>query len=172
MSKKEALSEFQSRLAGRLQSVDNTGVNASANWLAVEIAGVGFLFPLSHSGEIFPWVDPLPIPYAKDWFLGVANLRGALCGVVSLAKYLAIDSTKATVKSAKTNMQDRRLIGFHPSFDLNTVLVVDKLIGLRSRHQMADADLRDQYRDQQGVLWQEVDLRALAQDPLFISIAQ
>jgi hypothetical protein len=64
------------------------------------------------------------------------------------------------------------LIGFHTSFDLNTVLVVDRLVGLKNRHQMTDTSTASQYRDQQDVVWQEVDLRALAQDPAFISIAQ
>jgi twitching motility protein PilI len=173
MSKKEALSEFQSRLTGRLQSVDDSGAHEAAHWLAVEISGRGFMFPLSHSGEIFPWFEPQPIPYAKDWFLGVANLRGALCGVVSLEKYFHLKPLDVAVDSAiKTTTQDRRLIGFHTSFDLNTVLVVDRLVGLKNRHQMTDTSTASQYRDQQDVVWQEVDLRALAQDPAFISIAQ
>jgi hypothetical protein len=37
---------------------------------------------------------------------------------------------------------------------------------------MTDTDAANQYRDQQGAIWQEVDLRALAQNPAFISIAQ
>jgi twitching motility protein PilI len=172
MSKKEALSEFQSRLTGRLQSVDDAGGHANAHWLAVEISGRGFMFPLSHSGEIFPWFEAQPIPYAKDWFLGVANLRGALCGVVSLAKYFNLELTTRNTESARTSVQDRRLIGFHPSLDLNTVLVVDKLVGLKSRHQMTATEAANQYHDQQSVVWQEVDLRMLAQNPAFISIAQ
>lgn len=172
MSKKEALSEFQSRLTGRLQSADDAGGNANAHWLAVEIAGLGFMFPLSHSGEIFPWFEPQPIPYAREWFLGVANLRGALCGVVSLAKYFKLELGDSSAGAMKAPTQDRRLIGFHPSLDLNTVLVVDRLVGLKSRYQMTDTDAANQYRDQQNAIWQEVDLRSLAQNPVFISIAQ
>lgn len=171
MSKKEALSQFQTRLAGRLQSADAGGGGEAANWLAVEIAGIGFIFPLNYSGEIFPWFEPQAIPYAKDWFLGVSNLRGALCGVVSLAKYFDLPSASDLLEATKTQ-QDRRLIGFHPSLDLNTVLAVDKLVGLKSRHQMAETDVANQYRDQQGLIWQEIDLRLLAQNPAFISIAQ
>lgn len=172
MSKKEALSEFQTRLTGRLQSASDVGGHGNAHWLAVEIAGQGFMFPLSHSGEIFPWFEPQPIPYAKEWFLGVANLRGALCGVVSLAKYFNLETGDSALGATKATMQDRRLIGFHPSLDLNTVLVVDRLVGLKSRHQMTETDAANQYRDQQDIIWQEVDLRFLAQDPAFISIAQ
>lgn len=171
MSKKEALSQFQTRLAGRLQSAEEAGGGESANWLAVEIAGLGFMFPLNYSGEIFPWFEPQAIPYAKKWFLGVANLRGALCGVVNLAKYFNLPNAIEFQDATKTQ-QDRRLIGFHPSLDLNTVLAVDKLVGLKNRQQMAETEVAGQYLDQQGLVWQEIDLRTLAQNPAFISIAQ
>ena len=42
-----------------------------------------YLFPLGHAGEIFPWTPPQPVPYTEPWFLGVANLRGGLYGVVA-----------------------------------------------------------------------------------------
>lgn len=173
MSKKEALSQFQSRLADRLQLAGHAdGRAAAANWLAVEIAGHGFILPLSQSGEIFPWAEPQTIPYAKDWFLGVANLRGALCGVVSLSKYLDMESTYKETEMTKNALSDRRLVGFHPSLDLNTVVVVDKLIGLKNRHQMTMTERKDQYKDELGAEWQEVDLRLLSQNSAFLSIAQ
>lgn len=173
MSKKEALSQFQSRLADRLQMAgDASGRALAANWLAVEIAGFGFVLPLGQSGEIFPWSEPQAIPYAKDWFLGVANLRGALCGVVSLSKYLGLESADQETEPLKNVLSDRRLVGFHPSLDLNTVVVVDKLIGLKSRDQMTVAEGVDRYKDEQGAYWREVDLQLLSQTPAFLSIAQ
>ena len=76
MSNKQALREFQSRLAERLQSARTTGVAAS--WLAVETGDLRLLFPLSHAGEIFSWTDVQRVPYVQPWFMGVANLRGGL----------------------------------------------------------------------------------------------
>jgi twitching motility protein PilI len=174
MSKKEALSQFQSRLAGRLHSIDKKDGDATANWLAVEINGHGFILPLNQSGEIFPWSEPQSIPYTKDWFLGVANLRGALCGVVSLSKYLDLKPQRQVNADSgvAASLQDRRLVGFHPSLELNTVVVVDKLIGLKNRDQMQPSGVENQYQDGQGVRWLEVDLQILSQDPVFINIAQ
>jgi twitching motility protein PilI len=173
MSKKEAISHFQSRLATRLQSAGKDGDGGTANWLAVEIAGAGFVLPLSQSGEIFPWCDPQSIPYAKEWFLGVANLRGALCGVVSLSKYFKLEPHAQTPsEAAKTVLQDRRLVGFHPSLELNTVVVVDKLIGLKSRDHMQPTGVENFYQDDQGTQWREVDLQLLSKNPTFISIAE
>ena len=57
MANKQALHEFQSRLAARLQTVRATGTMAS--WLAVEVDELRLLFPLSHAGEIFAWTQTL-----------------------------------------------------------------------------------------------------------------
>ena len=83
---KQALRDFQSRLSQRLQTAqaDNTG----ASWLAVEAGGVNLLFPLSHAGEIFPWMPVQRVPYTQNWYLGISNLRGALSGVVDLGMFL------------------------------------------------------------------------------------
>ena len=81
MANREALRELQSRLATRLQAARTEGVAAS--WLAVEAAGDKYLFPLSQSGESFPWSVTQPVPYTQRWFLGVANLRGGLSRWIS-----------------------------------------------------------------------------------------
>jgi twitching motility protein PilI len=70
-----------------LQAARDEGVQAS--WLAVEAAGRKYLFPLTQSGEIFPYAATQPVPYTQAWFLGVANLRGGLYGVVDLASYVS-----------------------------------------------------------------------------------
>jgi hypothetical protein len=85
MANRDALRAFQSRLASRLQAARTTGV--AATWLAVEAGEGKYLFPLGHAGEIFPWTPPQPVPYTEPWFLGVANLRGGLYGVVQLSGF-------------------------------------------------------------------------------------
>jgi twitching motility protein PilI len=86
MANREALRELQSRLASRLQAARAEGVQAG--WLAIEAASSKYLFPLSQSGEIFPYAATQTVPYTQNWFLGVANLRGGLYGVVDLASYV------------------------------------------------------------------------------------
>src|SRR6476619_334419 len=87
MANREALRDLQSRLASRLQAARTEGVQAS--WLAVESAGRKYLFTLAQSGEIVPFSSAQPVPYTQPWFLGVANLRGGLFGVVDLGGYVA-----------------------------------------------------------------------------------
>ena len=67
-------------LAGRLQAARSEGVSVAA-WLAVQAGGRDYLLPLNQAGEIFPWTGVQPVPYTQAWFLGIANLRGALMGV-------------------------------------------------------------------------------------------
>ena len=64
MANREALRELQTRLASRLQAAKTEGQNASS-WLAVESAGLRFVLPLGHAGEIFPWAGVQPVPYTQ-----------------------------------------------------------------------------------------------------------
>ena len=170
MANKQALRELQTRLAERLQAA-RTQVRGQS-WLAVECSGRGFLLPLREAGEIFALAPVLAVPYSHRWFLGVANLRGHLHGVVDLAGFLG-------VKTAETGRDQSRLVGFNQSLDINCVLLVDKLSGLRSdeelRPEPADGMTRPAFvgarlRDASGRLWQELLLSALAGDEAFLKI--
>src|SRR5436189_1260634 len=132
MANKEALRELQSRLAERLQAARTQ--ERGKSWLAVECGSRGFLFPLKEAGEIFAMSPIVPVPHAHPWFLGVANLRGHLHGVVDLAGFLG-------VKSAESSRDQARLVGFNQTLELNCVLLVDRLSGLRSEDELTrDAD--------------------------------
>jgi twitching motility protein PilI len=170
MANKQALRELQSRLAERLSSVKVQP--AGRSWLAVECAGRGLLFPLRDAGEIYALVPLQPVPHASRWFLGVANLRGHLHGVVDLAGFLG-------VKTGDAPREQARLVGFNAAHDLNCALLVERLAGLRSEAQLTalDDDAGDRpafagarYRDADGRVWQELLLGALAADESFLRI--
>ena len=171
MANKQALRELQSRLAERLQAA-RTQVRGQS-WLAIECSGRGFLLPLREAGEIFALTPVLPVPYSHPWFLGVANLRGHLHGVVDLAAFLG-------VKTHAAGRDPPRLVGFNPALDINCVLLVDRLSGLRSDDELtpephADGVARPafagvQMRDAAGRLWQELKLSELVGDEAFLKI--
>lgn len=173
MAKKEALRELQSRLAERLQAARTQ--TRGRSWLAVESAARGFLFPLKEAGEIFAMAPLVPVPHTHRWFLGVSNLRGHLHGVVDLAGFLGAKPDAPAM--APTQGQ---LVGFNQSLDLNCVLLVDRLAGLRSEEQLtSEADdtvshrpsfVGARYRDASGRAWQELNLAALAGDESFLRI--
>jgi twitching motility protein PilI len=175
MANRDALRAFQARLASRLQAARGTGVSAS--WLAVEAGQARYLIPLGHAGEIFPWTPPQPVPYTAPWFLGVANLRGGLFGVVELAGF-AGQARESSVVAEAVRTQSR-LVALNELLEVNCALLIDRLVGLRGAEAFtaasapqADAPLwhGHSYTDAEGVPWQEVNLQALSQQPEFLSI--
>ncbi|MEO8079184.1 MAG: chemotaxis protein CheW [Caldimonas sp.] len=170
MANKQALRELQTRLAERLQAARTEPLAKS--WLAVECSSRGFLFPLSDAGEIFAMAPLAPVPHSHRWFLGVSNLRGHLHGVVDLAGFLGF-------KTGEGHRDQARLVGFNSDLNINCVLLVDRLSGLRSEDELSrDADdgrerpafAGDCYRDASARVWQELRLAELAGDDAFLRI--
>ena len=174
MANRQALKEFQARLAERLQLARTQGITAS--WLAVEAGEKKYLFPLAQSGEIFPWVSTQPVSYTHDWFVGIANLRGGLFGVVDLASYV---SGQAPAPRNDLVRSDAHFISLNSALDVNCVLMIDRLAGLRKqdafvdfleKKQGAPAYFGNLYVDAKGASWQEINLQLLAQQAHFLAI--
>lgn len=170
MANKQALRDLQSRLAERLQAARTQARRQS--WLAVECSGRGFLLPLREAGEIFAPTPIVAVPHSHRWFLGVANLRGHLNGVVDLAGFLG-------VKAPEAGREQSRLVGFNQTLDINCALLVDRLSGLRGDDELAvepdDGTLRPAFagvrmKDAAGRPWQELVLSALVRDEAFLRI--
>lgn len=175
MAKREALRELQSRLAQRLQAA-MTEV-PSASWLAVQCGGMGLIFPLRTAGEIFTAAGVLPVPHTQPWFLGVANLRGGLHGVVDLGAFLGLRPRPLALDSLG---DQARLLALNPGTGGHCAVLIDRLAGLRNPGQLTRLPDPPQarpsfagavYRDTQGLVWQELDLAALAQQEQFLGIA-
>ena len=175
MAHRDALREFQNRLALRLQEARSTGTAAS--WLAVEAGGGRFLLPLSHAGEIFSWVATQPVPYTQPWFLGVANLRGGLYGVVDLGSFVAGQAAPLRHEGV---LAQCRLVALNTLLEVNCALLVDRLSGLRgvdsftasaSASEGAPAFFGHVYTDTQGERWQELNLQLLSQQTDFLTIS-
>jgi twitching motility protein PilI len=175
MANREALRELQSRLAERMQAARRE--QRGQSWLAVECRDHGFLLPLEQAGEIFPAAALLPVPHTRPWFVGVANLRGGLHGVVDLARFLGLPAPNA----GESAREQSRLVAFGAALGLNCALLVDRLAGLRNSDQLqadepapASAERPDfagaRWRDASGRHWQALDLAALARHEQFLSI--
>jgi twitching motility protein PilI len=175
MANREALRELQSRLASRLQAARTQGVQAG--WLAVESAGRKYLFPLSQSGEIFPYSATQSVPYTHSWFLGVANLRGGLYGVVDLASFV---SGQAPAQRSDAGRAESRLVALNQLLEINCALLIDRLAGLRNTDAFVSSSdapagspdyFGSGFTDANGAYWQEINLQALSQQPHFLSIS-
>jgi len=175
MANREALRELQNRLASRLQAARAEGVQAA--WLAVEAAGAKYLFPLTQSGEIFPFASPQAVPYTQAWFLGVSNLRGGLYGVVDLAGFVA---GRAPAMRSDATRAESRLVALNATLEVNCALLIDRLAGLRNLDAFSSSSEPSEgapeyfgsgYTDANGAYWQEINLQALSQQPQFLSIS-
>jgi twitching motility protein PilI len=176
MANRQALRELQTRLAGRLQQARTEGV--AAGWLAVELMGRRCLLPLAQSGEIFPLTTVQKVPYTHDWFMGVANLRGGLYGIVDLASFMS--GTPVQRAFDGSIREQARLIALNSALEVNCAVLIDRLGGLRG---VADFVSRDaapegspvfvsaQYVDKAGQSWIELDLQQLASSTEFLGIA-
>lgn len=174
MANKTALRELQQRLAERMQAAREQTL--IANWLAVECAGTGLLFSLKQASEIFAPVPIKPVPYAKPWLAGVANLRGGLFTVVDLAVYLGLRDPAP----GRAVAPQSRLVSLGTDLNLNCALLVDRLAGLRSDEQLPLSDQQPTgplprfagslRRDEAGRSWQEINLEALSRQENFLHI--
>jgi twitching motility protein PilI len=182
MANREALRELQARLAERLQQA-RTEVRVQS-WLAIECAGLGLLVQLPTAGEIFPLVPVLHVPHSTPWFMGVANLRGGLHGVVDLAAFLGLRAPLP----ADAVREQAQLLAFNPTHGAHCAVLVDRLAGLRSATQLTRVEAASEtdaarpvaarpafagpcWRDTDGRVWQEIDLAALARNEQFLAIA-
>ena len=172
MTNRDALRDLQSRLAQRLDAARADAPQAA--WLAIECGGVGLLVPLAQAGEIFPLGAVAPVPHTQPWFVGVANLRGELHGVVDFAAFLGL----APDASAR---EPGRLLALNAAVAPHVALLFARLAGLRSAGQLVrEPDAAEprpafagaRWRDEAGRVWQEIDVAALARHEQFLGIAR
>jgi twitching motility protein PilI len=117
------------------------------------------------------------VPYPQAWFLGVANLRGGLYGVVDLAGFVA--GRAPTMRSDATRAESR-LVALNATLEVNCALLIDRLAGLRNLDAFSSSSepaegapgyFGSGYTDANGAYWQEINLQALSQQPQFLSIS-
>jgi twitching motility protein PilI len=161
---KSSLREFQQRLATRLSQSKDTQI---ASHLAVEVGKQHLLLPLAESGEITSNMVVQGLPHAKAWFLGVTVLRGQIVGVADLAVLLGERTTANTTGT---------FIGLAEALDVNCLLRVDKLVGLRTLDQyqpdtkMPVGNMGARYLDDQKLGWEVLSLASLSRDEQFLQV--
>src|SRR3954447_26348291 len=80
------LREFQAQLVDRMQAA-RSGVDTRVNQLGVMIGQSRWLLNLQEAGEIVPASSITPVPLTRDWFLGLANIRGNLISVIDFGRF-------------------------------------------------------------------------------------
>ena len=178
MARRISLREFQQNLSTRLGSAQR---GESSRALLGISSGHGedslWLFDLIDSGEVAPLTTLTPAPLTKNWFAGLANIRGALYGVVDFS---VLRGGEATPLNA-----DARLLLIGTRHGMNSALLVSRTLGLFAPESLtltnttiadcatAAAPWRgNRYVDSAGAHWTRLRIPALLSDPGFLDIAE
>ena len=92
-ARRTRLREFQTQLVERMQAA-SSGAVAQASQLAVMVGQMRWLLNLQDAGEIVPVGAITKVPLTKDWFLGMANVRGNLLTVVDLRRFVGLPAVE------------------------------------------------------------------------------
>jgi twitching motility protein PilI len=159
-ARRTRLREYQEQLLERMQAA-RTSQGAAAHQLGVEVGGVRYLLDLLEAGEIVPLPALAAVPLTQPWYLGLANVRGNLVGVVDLARYLGAPAAMPPASS-------QRLVTFAPALGFPCALLVTRVYGLRHAADMRPAD--GHLVDADGQEWTPLALSALARDERFLQV--
>lgn len=160
------LREYQTQLLGRVQAA-RTADTLPAHQLGVLVGagaggegGVRMLFDLAQVSEIVSGLAVTPVPLTQPWYLGLANVRGSLVGVVDIARYLGLSQAQAPVSS--------QMVTFNPLGGFTNAMPVSRVFGLR--HAAAMAQEAGGLRDAEGNQWLPFDYAQLVRDPRFLHV--
>ena len=169
------LREFQTQLMARMQAAQS-GSQTTVSQLGVMIGRSRYLVDLREAGEIVSAGSMTKVPLTKDWYLGLANVRGNLTSVVDLSRF---EGHESTLRESSC-----RIVAFASGLAFNSGLLVSQVLGLRDsgkmEKQLSVDDsvngsvhkpwITNQYRDADGNLWSELSLSMLVQDQEFLHV--
>lgn len=164
---KLSLKDYQRELAAR---ISGKGRGQSHSRLAITVGNTYWLVDLTDADEVLPVPPVTPVPLAKGWFRGIANIRGTLHTVVDFAALLGQSSTAMSEQS--------RLLLLGGPAKINCGLLVDRVLGLYRPDQLAPAGRDPAFRwaargftDTEGRSMNHLSLAALTSDIEFQTIS-
>lgn len=159
--------EFQQQIARRIRAAE--GESAASMRLGVQSGSRNWLLRLDDSGEVLQVPAISPVPLTVPWFLGLANVRGSLVGVVDFAAFSG--------EAATPHTQHARLVLIAERYATHAALLVSRMVGLRNLAEF-QAEPREAaspwsgpgWRDRDGTLWHELALGALVESDEFLRV--
>lgn len=102
------------------------GLSNAGQWLGVAFAlgEYRLVAPLGEIAEVLSTPDITPVPLAKPWLSGIANVRGRLLPVTHLSHFLGLPATGSRLLTQKVLVIDKP--------NLFSGLQVDQVIGIQS----------------------------------------
>jgi twitching motility protein PilI len=166
------LRAFQQELATRLAA--KTAAQVEQSRLGLACAGQQWLIRLPDAGEVIALPQTASVPLTKPWYLGIANIRGNLYGVIDFAGFLG-----HPLEPIAAGASQARLVLFGPRVgELRAGLVVHRVLGLRNLAELAPGEPvagapswhGARWLENNGAIWQEIDLAKLSQDSQFLQV--
>jgi twitching motility protein PilI len=166
MAKRFSLREFQQNVLNRIQVQTSSGAAGQVATLGVQLGGQNWLVQMSDIAEVLPLPALTPVPHAKAWFLGVANIRGNLYGISDLSAFSGMGET--------VRGQSNRVLLVAGKFAFNAGLLVPRVIGLRdtSAWKQTMLGVEECLADEKGQVWRKLDIPDLLQRAEFLQIGR
>lgn len=170
--RRSRLRQYQVQLLERMQAAKG-GAGIAGRELGVQAGALRGLLDLTQVGEIVHCQALTPVPLAQDWYLGLANIRGNLTGVVDLARYLG--------QAPCAPEADGRFITFAPGLGYNCALLVARVLGLRRLDEMRESAAvaeaappwcAQRFEDKEGQAWTRLDLGLLVREARFQQVGR
>lgn len=115
------------RLADRgLKRRKGTHTIDTNQWLGVAftLGSTQFVAPLGDIAEVLALPDVTPVPLAKSWMAGMANIRGRLLPIVNLSEFVGLPPSPLRGRDQKLLVIDQP--------KLFSGLVVDEVLGIQT----------------------------------------
>ncbi len=171
LTSRQRLHEYQAMLARRLQEA--RAKSSTEGFLGVQIGEHHWLLPLTDAGEVLDYQPPARVPLTQPWYLGLVNARGNLLGVIDFGLFCG---EAPTVGGAGA-----KIVVLSKDPQRACAIVVPRVSGLRSLSDLQPVELAQDekhpwqgraWRDVQGTLLRELDVRQLLADPAFLQVGR
>jgi twitching motility protein PilI len=159
-NRRTRLRDYQAQLLARMQAAQS-GAAEAHHQLGVAIGAQRYLLELTEAGEIVTPGTVVGVPLTQPWYLGLANVRGSLLGVIDLARYVDAGASAAG--------PDARLVSLAPRLGFNCALLVTRVYGLRRASAMHSVGAT--LCDAEGQAWTPLSLAALVREERFLHVA-
>lgn len=148
---------------------------AAATLLGVLVGKERWILPLSDSGEILQLPELTPVPLTRQWFAGIANIRGRLFAVSDLSAFMGGEVTPRNASA--------RLLLVGGRYGSNIALLVTRMLGLKhvqdftpvERGELPYTTTQAQWgaqvlMDRAGQRWRRLNVPELLADSDFMTI--
>ena len=158
-------------LAGKMTDANNDEASVAA--LGVAAGEDRYLIPMMEVSEVIPIPKLAHVPLTRPWFLGLANVRGNLCGITDLGVYLGGDPMPFNLKS--------RILLVMSGNKLYGGFIVNSMLGIRDLSEFTPVKLVKkklpkciiaQYKDAEGRQWRQLSLFKLIDEEKFLQVAR